>query len=390
MNASLPTSRMLRPLVMLLAVLCAAPALAQPMAAPGDETYRAAIFVRDRVEEVPDEKVDVLASRLSARVADAGFAIIDRADVVNAVAELADAGANRGLDADDPEAVGKKLDELLSDQTSAVRLAQALDADYILMVNLDTYGEDTRDFDNGTIRTRIIEYRLRSSFRLLDIATGEGLTGDVVDVSIRKRAAGGLEGSFDAIDDLLDETSDEMAQKLVSKKRENRIAPPNIVGRDVPFTIRATIADLTIPEIVRNDDGELVITANRYQPQPLAVTVILDGLTVGDTTNPELRAAPGLHTFRLERDGFVWTVAMEMTDENAREFRERTEWLQELKTNQALTDAEVERLRGMAQALRQSGVKIDVKIDTDEAPEQIGGTRIDELDLDDLDLDDLD
>ena len=347
------------------------------------ETVRAAVFVRDRCDEVPDEKVDVLNALIVARATDAGFRLISRDDVINAVADLADAGANKGLDRRDPEAAGVVLDEMLSDQTSAVRLAQTLGADYVLMATMATYGEDRREFKNDTISTTVVEYRLRTTFALLDVVSGESLTSDVVDAVIKKRATGNLAQASDVIDDLIDQTAELLGDELIERKRDDRIPAPSRVADAGAVYISCSIADLTIPEIVRNEAGEYVVTANRYAPQPLAVTVEIDGVAIGTTENlaGKLDVTPGLHVLRLTREGFEpyerrvnlkagseFEVALRMTPEFERATREKAEWFTALKANTRLTDAQVEVLRGRAQSLRQSGIKYDVKIDTDQAP----------------------
>ena len=68
------------------------------------------------------------------------------------------------------------------------------------------------------------------------------------------------------------------------------------------------------------------------------------------------------------------SVGLRLTDAERRRWLENAEIFEGLKRDASLTAAEVERINGFAQFLRQSGFRIDrqerqdIKVDTDDAP----------------------
>ena len=88
------------------------------------------------------------------------------------------------------------------------------------------------------------------------------------------------------------------------------------------------------------------------------------------------KVPPGHNKIRLTREGFKdWErtinanevkklkVVLQMTDDGYKRWRDNAAFLQELKDKEKLTDAETESIKGHAQMLRQSGVKVDLKED---------------------------
>jgi hypothetical protein len=115
-----------------------------------------------------------------------------------------------------------------------------------------------------------------------------------------------------------------------------------------------------------------------------SVVVELDGVAIGSaTTGSSFKARPGLHRMRLSRDGFkswegmvnlfdgfTFNATMELTDAGVARWREQSLFIQELKNNAKLTDAKIKAIEGFAQMLRQSGFKINYKVDAKEFPSQ--------------------
>ena len=109
-----------------------------------DTQHTAAIFVKNHADGVPDEKVASLEDLISGHLSDKGFRIISRDDALNAVSSFSSAGPNAG----NPALAGSQLDALMSNNTSALRLAQNLNADCILVASISTYGMDEIDYND--------------------------------------------------------------------------------------------------------------------------------------------------------------------------------------------------------------------------------------------------
>lgn len=99
----------------------------------------------------------------------------------------------------------------------------------------------------------------------------------------------------------------------------------------------------------------------------------MDGVAVG-TAPGQVTLKPGFSRLRLTREGFetwertinategqVLTVAMKMSDEGYQRFIEATAFLNALKNNAKLTDAQVKVLEGHAKSLENSFFRVDTK-----------------------------
>ena len=336
------------------------------------QVRKAAIFVKNRAEGVEDEKVSVLEDLMVSRLTDMGFEIISREDVANAVATFADAGPNAG----DATLPGADLDAILSNSTSATRLAQNLGADYVLSAAITTFGRQTKAFSGYGVETVNTTSTMRVTYKLLDAVGGGSVTAGDVRSQVTTRADANAATASDTVNDLLDDASAKLAEQVQQKlaRRQVRDKPDNeLAFARVSFV--ATAQDLNVPDVVKQPDGEYTITANPLRLQVQGATVEVNGVTVGSTPGP-LEVPKGLNKLRITRDDFVpWErtvsfrdgqtleVALVMTDAG------RAKWLQNLavfdalKQQNKLTDANIEAIRGLAQMLRQSGYKVDVKSD---------------------------
>ncbi|MFR6032671.1 MAG: hypothetical protein ACLUKN_05530 [Bacilli bacterium] len=62
----------------------------------------------------------------------------------------------------------------------------------------------------------------------------------------------------------------------------------------------------------------------------------------------------------------MFSVYLQMTDDARERWKSDSVFFESLKLNSKLSDAEVERIKAMAQTYRNSGFKIDYKTDTDQ------------------------
>jgi hypothetical protein len=136
-------------------------ASAQPVETSAPKTYSAAIVVTNRAGPELDEKVPVIEDLISARVADLGLNLISQ-DVVT--------GSAGGRDA-------SGLDAQLADSTSALRLAQNLGADYILVASINGFSEQKKNIKAYGTNLANYTYTLRLSYKLVDAQSGGTVTG---------------------------------------------------------------------------------------------------------------------------------------------------------------------------------------------------------------------
>ncbi|MFA6962106.1 MAG: PEGA domain-containing protein [Opitutaceae bacterium] len=326
------------------------------------KTYKAAIFVSNRAGAAYDAKVGALEDYITSRVTDLGVSVISRETASNAVAKI------------DPGAKENALDAALAQNTSAVRLAQALGADYLLQVSLAGYDTNRRAIDAYGVKATNEDRTLRITYKILDGQTGASLTADTVKVSkLVQQTDASKESQTDGLDDLLDQASLKVATSLKSRIDRGRIAAPSSAAALATITIQTEAADLTIPDVRIGVENTVTISESKLKVSTLAATVEVDGLAVG-TAPGKLTVKPGLSKLRITRAGFKpyertvnfingqsLTVALELSDEGYARWKDSTKFLNDLKNGAKLTDGDVKVLEGRAKMLEQSGFKVDTK-----------------------------
>lgn len=155
---------------LLLAGVIGLPAYAADQEAAARNT---AVFVTNRAGAEYDTQLPVLEDLLSAKLSDAGFSLMSRELMVDAVSKIDPAAAS----ADRPD---DALSEQLADQTTALRLAQGMGADYILSASITSLTKQKRNINAYGVQLANYIYTLRVSYKVLDSSGGGSLTGGVV------------------------------------------------------------------------------------------------------------------------------------------------------------------------------------------------------------------
>ncbi|MBK8476263.1 MAG: PEGA domain-containing protein [Opitutaceae bacterium] len=343
----------------------------QEIATKHTGTYKAAIFISNRAGAAFDEKMMELEDLVTARITDKGMQVLSREAIADAMRSFDPAVASAPRPAD-------SLDAKLTEQSSVLRLAQGLGADYLLIASIASVGAKERALNAYGVNTVTKETTMRVTYKILDGNTGGSLTADAIKVTAGTRQSENVaETNDDIFNDLLDQASVQLADSLGNRIAQRRIAPVSAAGALVNFTINVEAADLFVPDVRIDDDHTIRIGESKLRVSPLQVTVEIDGVAVG-TAPGTLQLRPGFSKIRLSRDGYrSWertinavngqslTVAMEMTDATIARWKDATAFMNDLKNGAKLTDAQVKVLEGRAQMLRQSGFKVD----TTDAPQ---------------------
>jgi hypothetical protein len=270
-----------------------------------------------------------------------------------------------------------KLDQALSDNTSALRLAQNLGADFILIPSITTYGTEKKTYNGNGISTINVTHTLRVSCKIVEAGAGGAIKGGMAVASKTIRQSNELQvENSDVIDELLDDAADQLADTLTQSAAS---LPTEIAkGARVNFSIACTMTDMkelpiTVPDVQVTPDNRVKKTSEPIEVQPLDVTVELDGIALGSAPGT-FEAFPGLHKLRLTREGFNdWErtvniyagqklrVALQMSDEGYARWEENMAFLQLLQDDRKLTDAEVKRIEGIAKFFSESHYRVDTK-----------------------------
>jgi len=301
--------------------------------------------------------------------------------VINSVASFGDAGPNAG----DPDLAGAELDKALSNNTSALRLAQNMGADYILTASIVSINHNRKRFKGYDIDRTVFESILRGSYKVLDRTKGGSLTGGTVESSVKSPFQDQVDEStwgrrkhtyaeeIGAVDDLVNEAATKLAAHL--EKRRERVDEPADEAESVKWTVICGTTDMVVPTVVRTDENDFVVGEQELPVNPMNVTVELNGVVVG-TAPGTFEVPPGLSKLRLTREGYkdiertvnvvpgqTLRIDMQMTDKEYARWKDMIAFLERMKAGNKLTDAQAEQIRGFAQMLRQSGFKVNIDSD---------------------------
>jgi curli biogenesis system outer membrane secretion channel CsgG len=330
---------------------------------------RMAIFVKQRPVSVAPEKVSVFEDLVAADSTGPGVQIIRREDLVNAVNRIAPAGPNAGTDLLGSEAV----DRILSNQTSAVQLAAQMKADVILTASITALQRFKRHLDDPTTGTHtdVDQWTLVTTYGLIDGVTGASLAAGTVQSDYAKRDTPELKVEVDAIDVLLRDAASRIGAAVRATVADTRTRLAATPAADVMVKFSAVLADLSIPDVRTNETGEYVVGANNYNLQPMNVMVKVDGVAMGAAPGA-FPLRPGLHRARFERpglepmemmvnarEGLEISVPLQFTPEGRANWQRDAVFFNDLKNGAVMRDAELIKVRAVADFLRQSNIRLD-------------------------------
>lgn len=331
------------------------------------KTFSAAVVISNRAGKDYDDKISVLEDLLSARITDLGFSLLSREVVVDNLRKFDPNSASAARPAD-------SLDAQLTDQSSALRLAQNMGADYIVQASITSYAATKRTVTAYGNTLNNYDYTLRVTYKILDAGGGGSLTGDVAKATRTEQATANASSAVQGIfDDLLDEATAQITSSLRTRIAAGKITAPKPAATLVTITIMPEAADLFIPDVRINTENVVTVGESKFKVTPLNATVEVDGVAVG-TAPGKITLRPGFSKLRISREGFdtwertisasegqVLNVAMKMSAAGYARFKDATSFLTELKNGTKLTDAEVKKIEGEAKSLENSFFKVDTK-----------------------------
>lgn len=327
--------------------------------------HNAAVFVLNRAGKIFDSRVQAYEDRIIAAVAGHGLNVISREDALSSIKPT-------------------EIDEAFLEQTSAIRLAQTLGADYLLIVSLVSFDQEDRTFDGYGITTKNVICTLESAYRLVTLVKGASVKGDTVVVTETSRqTVNMMESGGSVLNKLLSRSATELGNR-VNQAAAGGLASAEKLPSQVEVVIQATMQDLSVPDVVKGENGQYQVTANTYQLEVFGANIEVNGLTIGTTSATQSISVPaGVNRLKISRPGYEpvermvnfvegqrLLIPMTMDEKGMKRMMEMTALLRSLKKDAALTDAEISRIEGIATYFRQSGIRIDrredIKVDTDQ------------------------
>lgn len=247
---------------------------------------RAAIFVQNHAGKEMDASVPMFRDLLTARLTDKGFAIMDGHDIADRFTET-QVEADPVMAAIRDVAKGVELAktetsvEQVLNGASALRIAQMLEADYLIVATFASVGSDAKVFHGeGTLYktdNQVLTRTLRTSLKVLEGNRGSTVYGDTVVTRYRMNGNKHLSTvTTDGDNQLIDEAAGMIADNIASKVQ--RIKNTAVDG----------VSTVEV-EIKANVDG---------------ATVEFDGATLGSLPG-KFAVRPGIHQVAISKERYV-------------------------------------------------------------------------------------
>jgi len=311
--------------------------LAPPPPPPPAKMPVMAIFVKNNTKTPGmDDQVDGIRDRLAAEVSGLDFIIMDSAEI--------GAAFNRYKITTEEERAG--LIAGLFTGGSVTRVAQMLNADYILTASIIGASQMNRVAGDRAVTI----YTLRMATKVLDATTGGSVYGKNWS-NKRPAPQGNGDDPMGHYDDLIDMWVQDISAELAAARPRWR-APVADSGVLASFTVRTTLDDIFTPLATTVDASKPVQDELRVVAG--GISVAIDGAVVG-SSGGTFRARPGLHQMTVSRqwmvpwtqtvnisEGAVFNVALELSDEGFRHYRNK----EALRAEVALAYAEAAFRRG--------------------------------------------
>jgi len=324
---------------------------------------KTAIFTANRADKSFDDKLPTLEDFVTSGITEKGYGVISREVATDAVGSFLKQNPRT------------PLDMALGNEASARSLAQMLQADYLLLVSISSFGTTEKKTTIGGKEVSQTIHTLRATYKLNEGILGASVHSATISATDTTMSTAGAETlDTDVINRLLEKAAAEIAAKMPSPPK----LPPG--GTLVEFTIVSGIMEaggqtISLPDIRLSENRTVVIEKTPVPVLAVNATVELNGAAIGSTPDA-FRAAPGLHKLKITHEqcepwertinispGQKQKVVLQMTDKAYNRWKDQTAFLQTLENGRKLTDAEVEKVKGLAESLRRSHVAVDIKQD---------------------------
>ncbi len=251
---------------------------------------RAALFVQNRAGANLEGQLDTFNDLVSTRLTDAGFEVIRSQDVMDRFAESRDAQSQQVL-RQAVEVLQTVKSEGTADEptqaASALRLAQMMNADYLVFASLVSMGENKTSVQAYGQSQQQTVTTLRLALRVLEGGDGAQLYGDVIAVSEKIAQTANIQvQAGDQVNSLLDRGAVELAGRVQGSMAKIEAAKP----------APTALANVTVSTTAEG------------------ATVEVDGVAVGSAPGA-FQLRPGVHRMRVVKEGYAtWEKSVNVVD----------------------------------------------------------------------------
>ncbi|MGE9295669.1 MAG: hypothetical protein ACQKBV_05220 [Puniceicoccales bacterium] len=211
-----------------------------------------------------------------------------------------------------------------------LEIAQSVQADYVIVVNLITYGPKQLHYESRDPVPAGVVYALRLSYDLLAVRGTTPLTGDEIRLTetfLEDKPASYVAG--DLATRFVDQASTQIASEAQTQTgvlprpatTTGSVSTPSLSTPSnaprIRFSVTPHLSDITLPNISLTADNQVSIGADELPVIVRGVAVTLDGVLVGHAPG-NFPASAGLHRLQLSGYGLLdWEEAVELSDGDA-------------------------------------------------------------------------
>lgn len=251
---------------------------------------RAALFVQNRAGAQLEPQLDVFGDLVATRLSDAGFEVVRAQDVLDRFAESRGAAEAQELRQSVEALQTAKAEGTVdgpSQEASALRVAQLLEADYLVMASLISLGENRVRTQSYGVPQEVTTTMLRVALRVLEGDRGAQVYGDTVTASERTFQNAQLQvETGDLVTTLLDRGAAELAVRVKGSHERIAAAAPSV------RELATVMVNSSVP----------------------GASVEIGGVVVG-TAPGTFQIRPGVHEVRVTREGYAtWEKSVAFAD----------------------------------------------------------------------------
>ena len=246
-----------------------------------------------------------------------------------------------------------------------------------LLIDIDVAHFSSTDVDILGQKQRRMSASL--SWRITDIsgANSAVASGETKDANLSDQILPDTDQSANLAESVATKVGLEIANALKDSTAK--------IIKEVSVPILIIADELSFPAVVVGRDHVLQVSKESLQVKLSGFTILVDGIVVGTTDDGVPVNLPvGLHDISLERNGFSeWKQRVKVSPglalrpvirpntQSIAIWREQVKFIQDLTDGSKLTDAQVELINARAQELRNSGYRVDIKVDAKALPETV-------------------
>ena len=337
------------------------------------QSTTAAIHILNRLGNQYASQVNTFSDLLTAEISDFGFKIISPDTITQGISQLQ--GRARV-----PNSINSISDNSIKE------LSSMLGADCFLIGTLNDLRESTIELPS--LNRKVTTYQLRVSYRIHSVSDGGSFLGKSFRVEkkfpITQNVAIKLSKESilsDLIDDAVAEISkhifqsDLLAAKTITKFRntnQREITNPLPLQQpglnQVEVIIEAKLLGMQMPQLIKNEKGDLVFSGKQFDIISTSAEVEIDGLLVGSSSATQSISIPkGIHRLKIRHaghtseerlinahQGMKVSISIQPSPEEYERWRTQLLFLENAKAGAVLTENEQKIAEGMMEYLKNS------------------------------------